>query len=172
MQPVALPAALPVAVLQACEAFAGRELRIKWPNDVFAGDRKLSGVLIDRDSRRPNTYRIGIGINVNRTQFDGELADIATSLATLTGHSHDRTAVLIELATHVDAMLSALQQEQLRDYERLFAQRLGLLDQIVDVTAGETVRGKLTAIDFERLTLNGTRHVPLAITTAMKIVRE
>ena len=90
--PVALPAALPVAVLQACEALAAARLRIKWPNDVYAGDRKLSGVLIDRDSARPDRYRIGVGLNVNRTTFPPELAGQSTSLRMLCGEELDREA--------------------------------------------------------------------------------
>ncbi len=45
--PLALAAAVPVAVALACEPLAGTALRFKWPNDVFLHGRKLSGVLID-----------------------------------------------------------------------------------------------------------------------------
>ncbi len=66
--PPALPAALPVAVLQACEAAGGRPLRIKWPNDVFLDGRKLAGVLVDAGVGTRDTYLIGIGVNVNRVR--------------------------------------------------------------------------------------------------------
>ena len=169
-QPLTLPAALPAAVLLACEPFAGRELRIKWPNDVYCGDRKLCGVLVDRDSRRPDTFRIGVGINVNRENFPPELHDIGTSLALLAGHHHDREALLLALAQQVDDMLTALQSPAEHAYARLeqcFRQRLGLVGQQVHVEAGESLHGTMTAIDLQQLTLDGTTDVPLAIVRAL-----
>jgi BirA family biotin operon repressor/biotin-[acetyl-CoA-carboxylase] ligase len=172
-EPILLPAALPVAVLRACEPFAGARLRIKWPNDVYAGDRKLSGVLIDRDSARPHTYRIGIGINVNRTRFPAPLAATATSLRLLRGREHRRADVLLALAEQVDAMLGAIVAGgdvaggDIAGYEHLFRERLALLGRDVSVTAGETIEGQLTSIDFERLVLDGQRAIPLAIVTRL-----
>jgi BirA family biotin operon repressor/biotin-[acetyl-CoA-carboxylase] ligase len=166
--PVALPAALPVAVLQACEPIAGQSLRIKWPNDVYAHDRKLSGVLIDRDTARPDTYRIGVGINANRTKFEGALADIGTSLALLSGKQQDRHALVLALATRVDAMVAAIEHSDLREHEALFRERLGLLNERVEVHARETVVGTLTAIDFANLVLDERITVPLAIVRSLR----
>lgn len=166
--PIALPAALPVAVLLACEPFADTALRIKWPNDVYAGARKLSGVLIDRDSARPDTMRIGVGINVNRTRFPDELTATATSLRLLSGREHDRGQVLLALAERVDAMLSAIANGgDDTVHEQLFRERLGLLGREVSVTAGETFEGQLTSIDFDKLVLDNQRAVPLAIVTRL-----
>jgi len=166
-RPQALPAALPVAVLQACEPFAGRRLRVKWPNDVYVDDRKLSGVLIDVDSRRPTAFRIGVGVNVNRQRFDGPLADIATSLSIVRGQPCKRADVLLALAERVDAMLAALERDDMADFEATFRDRLGLVGRHVEVEAADVQRGTLTAIDFDRLTLDGTRHIPLAIVKRM-----
>ena len=165
--PIALPAALPVAVVQACEPFAERRLRIKWPNDVYADGRKLSGVLIDRDSARPDTFRIGVGINVNRTGFPPELAATATSLRLLCGAPLDRAAVLLQLAERVDEMLTAITDGDDAGHREVFRERLGLLDREVSVTAGETFHGRLTSIDFDQLVLDGARQVPLAIVTRL-----
>jgi len=167
--PVALPAALPVAVLQACEPFAGAALRIKWPNDIYEGARKLSGVLVDHDSSRPGCYRIGVGINVNRRTFPSELAPHATSLRLLSGREHSRQEVLGALALRVDAAITAVTSGGDADaHEALFRERLGLLGREVEVHAGESMAGELTAIDFERLVIDGRREVPLAIVTRLQ----
>lgn len=165
--PVALAAALPVAVLQACEPLAGQPLRIKWPNDVYCGARKLSGVLIDRDSSQPDTYRIGVGINVNREHFPDELAETATSLRLLAGREFDRGELLLALAENVDAMVTAATDDNLTAYEQLFAERLGLMNGHVEVQARDTVRGRLTDINFERLVLDGQTAVALAIVRSL-----
>jgi len=166
--PLALPAALPVAVLQACEPLAEQPLRIKWPNDVYANERKLSGVLIDRDTNRPDTYRIGIGINVNRTRFEGQLANIGTSLALLSGKPHDRSGLVLALAIRVDTMIRAIEASDLQAHEQLFRERLGLLGERVEVQARETMIGQLTAIDFGGLVLDERIAVPLAIVRSLR----
>lgn len=165
--PLALPASLPVAVLQTCEPIAGQQLRIKWPNDVYAGGRKLSGVLIDRDTKRPDTYRIGVGINVNSVNLAGDLAVTGTSLALLSKSEQDRGSVVLSLARHVDAMITAIETDDVGMHEQMFRERIGLLGEHVEVCARDTVQGKLTAIDFERLVLDDQIEVPLAIVRSL-----
>lgn len=45
--------------------------KIKWPNDIYAADRKIAGILIENDIKGTSIYRsiVGIGINVNQTEF-------------------------------------------------------------------------------------------------------
>lgn len=53
----------------------GIETKIKWPNDIYAGDRKICGILIEhsvRDSYLSSSI-IGVGLNVNQTEFDPSL---------------------------------------------------------------------------------------------------
>jgi BirA family transcriptional regulator, biotin operon repressor / biotin---[acetyl-CoA-carboxylase] ligase len=39
--------ATPLAVAEAATALGVKEVRIKWPNDVWVGSRKVSGVILD-----------------------------------------------------------------------------------------------------------------------------
>lgn len=55
--------------LQAAEALddlAGTTVRVKWPNDLYAGDRKLAGILIETRWRgtAPEWVAVGVGLNV------------------------------------------------------------------------------------------------------------
>ncbi len=167
-QPLALPAALPVAVLQACEPFAGRELRIKWPNDLFLDGRKLCGVLIDAGVGGPDTYLIGVGVNCNRVRFPPDLQNTACSLASVTGHEVDRGELLLAIAERIDAMLRALVARDHAALEALFRDRLGLLGQRVVVDAAETDTGVLTGLDFASLEIDGARRVPLAVVRSIR----
>lgn len=162
-QPTALPAALPVAVLQACEPLAGRPLRIKWPNDVHLDGRKLAGVLIDAGSGTPDTYLIGIGVNCNRVRFPPDLEATACSLATATGHEIDRGQLLLQIAGRVHAMLDDLVAGRHAALESVFRERLGLFGQRVRVQAATVHEGVLTALDFERLVLDDELALPLAV---------
>lgn len=53
----------------------GIDTRIKWTNDIYAGDRKIVGMLIENNCSGPLLVRsiAGIGINVNQTVFDPAL---------------------------------------------------------------------------------------------------
>ena len=77
-----LPLAAPVAVCEAIESLAPVECRIKWPNDVWIGGRKASGVLIE--ARPPAWAVIGVGINLTIPD-EGFAADLRWP-ATSVGH--------------------------------------------------------------------------------------
>ena len=84
---VALHYIVPVAVTRACRRI-GVDARIKWPNDIWAGGKKLAGLLIDViDSRNGDSVEsfvmVGVGINVHedmRTNSDPTVASGATSI--------------------------------------------------------------------------------------------
>ena len=90
-----LPLAVPVAVAEACDEFAGTRCGIKWPNDIWIDGRKLSGILLEG---RPHDgwAVIGIGLNVGtlRDEFPEDLRDGATSLAIESGSDPGVEAVL------------------------------------------------------------------------------
>ena len=73
----------------------GIDARIKWTNDIYAGDRKLVGILIEHHLAGGRLARTvaGIGINVNQTEFDPALPN-PTSMALEAGRTFDREEVL------------------------------------------------------------------------------
>ncbi|MGZ5348434.1 MAG: biotin--[acetyl-CoA-carboxylase] ligase [Solirubrobacterales bacterium] len=75
-----LPLAVPLAVCEAIESLAPRPCRVKWPNDVWIGERKVSGVLIE--ARPPEWAVIGVGINlaIDDDEFGADLRWPATSV--------------------------------------------------------------------------------------------
>ena len=54
------------------------DVKLKWPNDVLVDNKKLAGILCERNG---DTVIVGIGVNVGQTEFDREIADRATSIA-------------------------------------------------------------------------------------------
>lgn len=77
-----LPLAVPLAVCEAAEALAQVECQVKWPNDVWLGERKLAGVLIE--ARPPGWAVIGVGLNLSIA--DGEFPEDLRWPATSLGH--------------------------------------------------------------------------------------
>ena len=63
--------------------------RIKWPNDIYAGDNKICGILIENSLKgmEIDWSIIGIGLNVNQTAFPEDLPN-PTSMKLCTGNSN------------------------------------------------------------------------------------
>lgn len=71
-------------------------LQIKWPNDIIINGKKLAGILTEMSSQIDyiNHVTIGVGINVNTTDFPEEIAQTATSLQIECGHSVKRAHLI------------------------------------------------------------------------------
>ncbi|HVC96743.1 MAG TPA: biotin--[acetyl-CoA-carboxylase] ligase [Pirellulales bacterium] len=106
---MSLAAAL--AIVETCEPRAPNvRLGVHWPNDVFASDRKLAGVLVE--ALADGRHILGIGWNVNNSSSQAplELAEIVTSLCDLSPGPHDRTLILVEALSRLDVLLDHLAQ--------------------------------------------------------------
>jgi BirA family biotin operon repressor/biotin-[acetyl-CoA-carboxylase] ligase len=83
--------------------------RIKWPNDILSDDKKLAGILVEKQTvRRRHNFVIGIGINCTQTVDFFAAHDLnfpATSLAIETGQPIDRTALVCELLEQMEKWL-------------------------------------------------------------------
>ena len=73
---------------------AGHEVQVKWPNDVLLNARKCSGILCEAAD---GVVVLGVGLNVNRSEWPQELEGQATSLAQEIGTSLARETVCAEL---------------------------------------------------------------------------
>lgn len=92
-----------LAVADALESLTGLEFAVKWPNDTVINGKKISGILTEMSAEmdKINYVIVGIGINVNTIEFDGELKDKATSLALCLGHSMKRSDVIRACADYM-----------------------------------------------------------------------
>ena len=89
----------------------GIDAKIKWTNDIYVGDRKLVGILIEH-SLAPVSLRrtiVGVGINVNQTEFDASLPN-PVSMVQLLGKELDAEAVLKCFLTHLQRNYELLRE--------------------------------------------------------------
>jgi len=96
---------------RAIRAASGLEARLKWPNDVLVGGRKVVGILTEMEAEleRVELVLAGIGVNVNGTieDFPAELRDKVTSLAVAAGRPIDRVAFMARLLDQLEATYRA-----------------------------------------------------------------
>ncbi len=93
-----------LASAEALEAATGLAIGIRWPNDLQRRGRKVGGILAEAAAigERVAYVILGIGINVNQTEFPGDLPGRATSLALEVGHPLSREVLLETLLGSLD----------------------------------------------------------------------
>ncbi len=109
-----------------CLSEYGISARIKWTNDIYVGDGKITGMLIEHKLSGGAICRTlaGIGVNVNQTVFDPSLPN-PVSMTQVAGRTFDRRPLLERLAACImsrygDLRAGAEAAERLqRDYHRL-----------------------------------------------------
>ena len=131
-----------LAVAEAIESF-GPQVGIKWPNDVWIGARKVAGILVEAGA---DFAVVGIGLNVNTTEFPPEVAKIATSLQMETGQAFSRAEVMAAVIRRF-----SIRSRQIGpDFPELIStvrQRCVLTGQRVSlITAGEARKGTVEGI--------------------------
>lgn len=119
--------------------------RVKWPNDVWIGRRKCAGILCEASSTgaRMDAIVIGIGLGVNRTEYEGELAESATSLRLAAARTFDRAAVLATVLEHVERWVDRFAAEGPAPVLDALAPRLALRGERVRV---DDVEGELLGL--------------------------
>jgi BirA family biotin operon repressor/biotin-[acetyl-CoA-carboxylase] ligase len=85
----------------------GVAARIKWHNDIYVGDRKIAGMLIENKLEGQMIVRsiVGIGLNVNQTDFPADLPN-PTSLSLQTGKKYDTEKTLEALLPFLEEAFS------------------------------------------------------------------
>lgn len=162
-----LPFLTGAALHRATKRWTSHALRLKWPNDLLAGDRKLAGILIEGEANGP--WVVGVGLNVNRTSFPEELSAIATSLRLIEGQPLDRSQVLewllVELASRIRLAENGSTKTTIDDFGR----GLGLLGQEVIVrTASDERRGRLVSVTPDGVRLDGKPTLELGLVLGIR----
>lgn len=106
-----------VAGLAICEAI--REVTslpayIKWPNDIVVNGKKVCGILTEMSAEidRVNYVIIGMGINVNTTDFPEELQKIGTSLNIESGKNYKRKDIVAQILIFFETYYDKYKQEK------------------------------------------------------------
>jgi len=96
----------------------GIRAKIKWPNDILVGDKKIAGILIEHhlSGNALTASVIGVGININQEQFGDDVPN-ATSYKLETGRSLDVCEALPDIVSHILHHYRRLEQGQLRQID-------------------------------------------------------
>ena len=97
----------PLAGLAVCKAlreFTGLDCKIKWPNDIIVGRKKLCGILTEMSAEFDAVEFLvtGVGVNVDQAVFSENIAYKATSLLLETGRHFDPNQLLARLLRQME----------------------------------------------------------------------
>jgi BirA family biotin operon repressor/biotin-[acetyl-CoA-carboxylase] ligase len=124
-------------------------LTVKWPNDIYAGNLKLAGILIENSimSGLLKTSVVGIGLNVNQTVFRS-LAPNPVSLQLLTNKHFDCELILTEVLSGINFYYEILRQEE---YDKIDMDYISILYRLNEKhifrTDGKIFSGKIIGVN-------------------------
>ena len=141
---VSVTTAAAVAVAASIESVTGNGMKIKWVNDIYSSEGKVSGILTESvSSNGRSAIIVGIGINVGKPDFPEDLKSIAASVGEI---GDKKNGLIVNIASKLIAFFSSPHD---RSYMAEYRKRAMFLGEQVDLfSAGElTFSGKMLNID-------------------------
>ena len=121
-----------------------KNVKIKWPNDVYVNNKKICGILLE--GNLPKFMILGIGINVNQENF-GELE--ATSIKNETGVELDPKLIMVDIVDGFKYRVNYL-KDDLGELMEEYCQKDYLLNKTISfMYNGEKLEGIAKGIDFD-----------------------
>ncbi len=139
-----------LATTDTLQQLLGHDISIKWPNDIYADDCKMCGILIETLLNGDQMAKaiVGIGLNVNQTRFVSD-APNPISMHQIAGTAFDRDEVLQLLTARIldyydqfDMAQSALWQQR---YAAALYRRTGR--HLFRLPNGETFRASIDRVE-------------------------
>jgi len=153
-----------LAVTEAVQELSYTSPTCKWPNDVLVNGKKLCGILSEAifNSGQISAVIIGIGLNVNQTEFSNTLASTATSIALECKKMFDRFHVLATVLEKLESLYTLIQTDNLDKILQRWQSHATMFGKEVTIKQhGQRVKGIAQAIDLDGaliISTNGTEN--------------
>ncbi|MFN3403737.1 MAG: biotin--[acetyl-CoA-carboxylase] ligase [Cytophagaceae bacterium] len=136
-----------LAVFETLTKYLGERVKIKWPNDIFYGNSKISGILIENTIKGQTleTAIIGIGVNVNQQVFN---VITANSIFNITGKPHELNSIFHELCQALEKYYLLLREGKrvlLKEKYHRHMYKVGVPSEFS--TNGQCFTGTITGTD-------------------------
>jgi BirA family biotin operon repressor/biotin-[acetyl-CoA-carboxylase] ligase len=132
-----------------CSLLPDHGVHIKWPNDIYIGDRKIAGILLRHSLKGNHLHRslIGIGLNVNQLAFSPDLPN-PVSMHMLTGQTFSMEHTLEDLLREMARLYDALCAGEFATYEQQYEAALYRLNMEASYRIdGRVVPGVIRGVD-------------------------
>ncbi|MBK5202440.1 MAG: biotin--[acetyl-CoA-carboxylase] ligase [Prolixibacteraceae bacterium] len=125
------------------------DIYIKWPNDIYVGDHKICGILIENAVMQKNIFWsvVGIGLNINQTAFLSD-APNPVSMKKITGKDYDLTKMLDALLNKMDFYYQKLIDGKYDDLDMRFLKYLYRINEWCDYKdENHQYKGKIVGVN-------------------------
>ncbi|MGA7162200.1 MAG: biotin--[acetyl-CoA-carboxylase] ligase [Bacteroidota bacterium] len=143
-----IPFAAALAAADGIQQEKGVAIECKWPNDLLIGGKKVAGMLIETTTQNDAVMSmiLGIGINVNQTEFAADIKGKATSLKLHLRRDVDRVRLLTAVLQELEYRLEQLRQFSPQTLLDEWKQRTTMLGSMITLVEHHS-SVKATAID-------------------------
>jgi len=142
---------LALASIDGVKEVSGLASRIKWPNDLYVGRKKLGGILTELSVRGNDVEYVvlGLGLNVNWNPADEEsLPYSVTSILAETGKMVSRERLLVRMLKRFESYYRQLLTGEIDEFYERWNERSILLGKRVEFeTVDGTICGKASRVD-------------------------
>ncbi len=143
-----------LSVVRAVRKLGVVDAWLKWPNDVMAGSKKLSGILVEAGIEYDivNYVVVGIGVNVNHdeSEIPQELTDVMTSMKLSCGKEFLRAIVLSEILRNFRELYLLIRSRRFHVIREMWERESGFVGRVVEVMSGdEKVSGIVEGLSDE-----------------------
>lgn len=142
--------AVSLAVRDTVAEYGIEDVTVKWPNDIYVGERKVCGMIVDQsvyDGMITDAIA-GIGLNVNQKGFPEEFVN-PISMSIASGKIFDREEVLLRLRAKLMARYNMVLNGDREDLEKDYLRHLfryGEMSIYVDAESGEEFEGMIVGV--------------------------
>lgn len=127
---VGLSLAVGIVMAEVLRELGAKEVKVKWPNDLYINDRKLAGILVELTGKTGDAANVVIGAGINLAMRDPDSSVVNQRWANLTegGLNIDRNLLVARLLAALRSTLGQFEQQGLAP----FVSRWRALDNFID----------------------------------------
>lgn len=133
---VSVTTAAAVATATSIEEITGKPMKIKWVNDIYNEQGKVSGILVEGQATSIGyAVAVGVGINVGKADFPDEIKNIASSIGNI---GKTRASLIAKVA---DKLLDFAENSASREYMNDYRSRFMLEGKMVNLIRADEIVG-------------------------------
>jgi BirA family transcriptional regulator, biotin operon repressor / biotin---[acetyl-CoA-carboxylase] ligase len=136
---IGLSLVIGIIMAEVLQELGADDVRVKWPNDLYLGDRKLAGILVELTGKTGDAAQIVIGAGINLAMRHAESDVINQGWVNLqeAGVFIDRNTLAVRLINELRAALQSFEQEGLNPWLSRWKKLDNFIDRPVKLIIGE-----------------------------------
>ena len=140
------------SVFKVLRNYVDREIKIKWPNDIYLNGKKITGFLIESSIENNSISKliVGVGINVNQSlkDFEEDIKEVATSLKIEEGKTFNRKEIFLDILQQIEKDYLKFIKEKYLDIKKIEENLLWLNQDVMILEDGKPIlSGKLIGLN-------------------------